>query len=200
MRTPATYSRMLNKGFITKDVLGEVLYSINKRAKNYRDVKRKYMNFKNDRYNNFEKAEEQEELFYSMKDNILKNMLPTEIHKDTKIKKYTTKVYDYEEEYYTIKDEDIIRENSYYDRELDCEVEFKVVAIKEEIELYFKYYKIGKYDFHIPIEKKNIDPSLPLKELSNFETYGKDINELLSIPFCKKVYEMLQDNKLKIEQ
>lgn len=200
MRTPATYSRMLNKGFITKDVLGEVLYSINKRAKNYRDVKRKYMNFKNDRYNNFEKSEEQEELFYSMKDNILKNMLPIEIHKDTKIKKYTTKVYDYEEEYYTIKDEDIIRENSYYDRELDCEVEFKVVAIQEEIELYFKYYKIGKYDFHIPIEKKNIDPSLPLKELSNFETYGKDINELLSVPFCKKVYGMLQDNKLKIEE
>ena len=200
MRTPATYSRMVNKGFITKDVLGEVLYSINKRAKNYRDEKRKYMNFKNDRYNNFEKAEEQEELFYSMKDNILKNMLPIEIHKDTKIKKYTTKVYDYEEEYYTIKDEDIIRENSYYDRELDCEVEFKVVSMQEEIELYFKYYKIGKYDFHTPIKKENIEPSLPLKELSNFETYGKDINELLSVPFCKKVYEMLQDNKLKIEE
>ncbi|WP_300696667.1 hypothetical protein [uncultured Clostridium sp.] len=200
MRTPAIYSKMVKEGYITKDVLGEVLYSINKRAKNYRDKKRKYMNFKNDRYNNFEKAEEQEEVFYSMKDNILKNMLPVEIHKDTKIKKYTTKVYDYEEEYYTIKDEDIIRENSYYDRELDSEVEFKIVAIREEIVLYFKYYKIGKYDFHTPVKNENIDPSLPLKELNNFETYGKDINELLSVPFCKKVYEMLQDNKLKIEE
>ncbi len=85
MRTPAIYSKMVKEGYITKDVLGEVLYSINKRAKNYRDKKRKYMNFKNDRYNNFEKAEEQEEVFYSMKDNILKNMLPVEIHKNKKI-------------------------------------------------------------------------------------------------------------------
>lgn len=44
MKTPIKYTKMVNNGYITKNVLGEVLYSINKRAKNYRDMK-KSINF-----------------------------------------------------------------------------------------------------------------------------------------------------------
>lgn len=36
MRTPAKYNTLIKNGKITSQILGEVLYSINKRAKNWR--------------------------------------------------------------------------------------------------------------------------------------------------------------------
>ena len=195
MKTPAAYTKMINKGTITNDVLGHVLYSINKRAKNYRDAKRKCYN---DRYGNYEKALNNEQEFYKMKDDLLKTFAPTEIHRDIKVKRYTEKIYDYEPEFAEIKDKDVIWQSGYYDRDLGEFVEFKVITVQENIELYFKYYKVGQYDFHLPIDERKIDVTTPIKDLTVFETHGEDINNLLSIPFCKKVYNMILNNDLTI--
>lgn len=134
-----------------------------------------------------------------MKDEILKYISPIEIHKNIKTKIYTKKIYDYEKEYNLIKNKDIIRENYYYDDETDLIVRFKVIEIKEEIELFFKYYKVENHDFHIPIKKENIDNTLPLINLNDFETFGSEIINLLSMQFCTKVFNLFQDNKLIIK-
>lgn len=198
MRTPTEYSNMIKEGYITKSVLSEVLYSINKRAKNYRDNKRKYKS--NDRYDNFDKFENKEKEMYKMKDDILKKFTPIAIHKDTKIKAYKIKIYDYEAEFFYVKDKDVIREGSYFDKYQKEEVYFKVVEKTNKTELYFNYFEIGDYSFHIPISKENIDTSLEIKNLENFETQGADESDLLSLQFCKKVYEMMIDEKLKIKE
>ena len=41
MRTPKEYADNIKKGIITTSMLEAALYSVNKRAKNYRDAERK---------------------------------------------------------------------------------------------------------------------------------------------------------------
>ena len=41
METPEVFYELLSKGIITEDMLGAALFSLNKRAKNYRNQKRK---------------------------------------------------------------------------------------------------------------------------------------------------------------
>ena len=63
MKTPTEYNKMIKEGYITKNVLGEVLFSINKRAKNWRDRKRQY---KHTIYQKtYENAVENEKKYYS---------------------------------------------------------------------------------------------------------------------------------------
>lgn len=40
MRTPYEYTKNLKNGIITRDMLLDCLYSVNKRAKNFRDKER----------------------------------------------------------------------------------------------------------------------------------------------------------------
>lgn len=51
-----------------------------------------------------------------------------------------------------------------------------------------------------PIEKSELDnfKNLEVDVLEDFETFGRDTTELLSVQFCKKVYEKFMDNKLEI--
>lgn len=42
MKTPEEYTKNLKKGIITDEMLNQCLYSVNKRAKNYRDRKKGY--------------------------------------------------------------------------------------------------------------------------------------------------------------
>ena len=75
MKTPIKYNALIKNGKITTQILGEVLYSINKRAKNWRDKKREYKSLIYDKYNNYDKALEQEQYYYGMKENILNKLL-----------------------------------------------------------------------------------------------------------------------------
>jgi len=64
MRTPKEYSAMIKEGVVTTKVLGEVLFSINKRAKNWRDQKRTYkMTYYEKTY---ERAVEEEKKYYQI--------------------------------------------------------------------------------------------------------------------------------------
>lgn len=64
MRTPKEYSENLKKGIISPSMLEAVLYSYNKRAKNWRDQEQKYRQirrenrFWHDKYDYEAKAEE----------------------------------------------------------------------------------------------------------------------------------------------
>lgn len=199
MRTPAKYNTLIKNGKITSQILGEVLYSTNKRAKNWRDKKKEYKSLRYDRYDNYEKALEQEQNYYRMKENILKKLEPIAIHKEIIVSEYVRKVYDYDIDYCDINDSDVISESEYFDREIGDYIQFKKVREKSEKELYYLFYEVSEYSFHQPINKSDIDKyNLEIIELDNLITYGKDINDLLSTQFCQKVYELFINDKLEI--
>lgn len=199
MRTPAKYNTLIKNGKITSQILGEVLYSINKRAKNWRDKKKEYKSLRYDRYDNYEKALEQEQNYYRMKENILKKLEPIAIHKEIIVSEYIRKVYDYDIDYCDINDSEVISESEYFDREIGDYIQFKKVREKSEKELYYLFYEVSEYSFHQPINKSDIDKyNLEIIELDNLITYGKDINDLLSTQFCQKVYELFINDKLEM--
>ena len=83
MRTPKNYTQLVNDKKITNEMIAECIYSVNKRAKNYRDKIRKY---KADGYNlyterNIENAEDEMEKYYTMKEEMLTVFEPSLIHR-----------------------------------------------------------------------------------------------------------------------
>lgn len=193
MKTPSSYSKLLKQGKITKQILGEVIYSYSKRAKNYRDQKRKYKSYRYDNYNNYEKNKEKEEEYYSKKGHLLSYLEPSCIHKEHKINNKRVRYYSYEQEYYELGSR-VIREGQYFDRDLNDYVQFADVMEEQEVDLYFLYYEVGEFTFHTPIYKDNVkEYKLEVIEIDDFTTEGKDINDLLSIQFCNKVYDMIAD-------
>ena len=152
MKTPKKYSDLVNQNKITEEILGEVIYSINKRAKNWRNQKRKYKNYLLDQYDSYDNAVDNEKKYYKMKSDMLEKFM------------------------------------------------YKLVRYKLDDSLYYLYYKIGGYTFHQPIEKSELEDfkDLDVDVLEDFETFGRDTTELLSVQFCKKVYRKFMDNKLEI--
>lgn len=152
MKTPKKYSDLVNQNKITEEILGEVIYSINKRAKNWRNQKRKYKNYLLDQYDSYDNAVDNEKKYYKMKSDMLEKFM------------------------------------------------YKLLRYKLDDSLYYLYYKIGGYTFHQPIEKSELEnfKDLDVDVLEDFETFGRDATELLSVQFCKKVYEKFIDNKLEI--
>lgn len=56
MRTPKEYTANIKNGIITAPMLTDCLYSVNKRAKNWRDKEREYRYKRRDTYNREEQA------------------------------------------------------------------------------------------------------------------------------------------------
>ena len=87
MNTPKNFIYNLKNGFITKDTLGFVIYSINKRAKNYRDKEREYRDYYKrnfyayDKFGNEDRNEEKKLDMYKKKQYLLNFLIPIKIHK-----------------------------------------------------------------------------------------------------------------------
>lgn len=77
MRTPKEYTDNLKKKIITENMLLDCLYSVNKRAKNYRDKEREYRQYYRrnryayDKYGNIDRCQEMKEEYYSKKEKLL---------------------------------------------------------------------------------------------------------------------------------
>ena len=63
-------------------MLEDSLYSVNKRAKNWRDKKREYKHLRYDKYHNYENAEANESEMYSKKQTLLSLLTPVRIHQE----------------------------------------------------------------------------------------------------------------------
>ena len=104
MRTPKEYTDNLKKKIITENMLLDCLYSVNKRAKNYRDKERDYRQYYRrnryayDKYGNIDRCQEMKEEYYSKKEKLLSILTPTCIHKEF-IGFKRVRIYDYEPEY-----------------------------------------------------------------------------------------------------
>jgi hypothetical protein len=205
MRTPKRYTDLIKNKKITNQIIAECIYSVNKRAKNYRDKIKDYKQggFYKYKEDNIENAKEQKEKYYSMKEDLLLNFSPKLIHKKYDGEKIQ-RVYSYQKNYeklYNEKRNDIVWENSYYDYDRNKEVDFFDYSLGEKKYLYFLYYEIGEYSFHTPITEEKVEKNtqLEIKEIDeNFQTHGADIVDLLSTQFVQKVIDLLNSGDYTI--
>ena len=203
METSKEIRKSLKEGVVSPEILGMALYSYNKRAKNMRDKEREYREsvryrqrfnrYYYDNYDNEGKARAKKEEYYQKKEELLKYLHPSAIH--LVIRERNEKVYDYEERYFSIDESEVIYENSYYDRELNDEVHFKVVPAKF-VEKYL-FYDMDDYSFHMPLIGDESNYNLPIVELDDLTTYGREIDELMSVQMCDRIRLGLRDGTLK---
>lgn len=92
MRTPNEWAKNLKKGIVTDEMLGAAIFSVNKRAKNWRDKQNEYRNVRwesraygiwyRDYYDNESNARAKKEKYYKMKETLLKYVEPKCLHID----------------------------------------------------------------------------------------------------------------------
>ncbi len=216
MKTPKEYKLNLENGIVTANMLEDVIYSYNKRAKNYRDRARSYREKRQnnrywyDMYGNEEQCEEKKEMFYDKKSDILLHSPKylTTIHKISRLRRI--RIEDTEDEYDHLlseinafrnrKSSIVVYENEYFDYDSKRYISF--VDVYKKIYDYYLYYEFPRRSFHSPINKDedgNVDLSLyknlNIIELEKLTTYGKDVKDLLSLQFCDKVYQLLITKK-----
>ena len=161
MRTPKNYITNLSNGIITKEMLGMAIYSVNKRAKNYRDEEKYYREaYKNPfffaRHNYLQISRERKENLYDIKDEFLSFLDPSGV-------------------------QTIIRQ-----------------TYKGSKKEYYYTYTVGSFRFHHPISKKAYkefiknNPDIVPQKSIDLKTYGRDIHELLSLQFAKKILKVMQ--------
>ena len=212
MRTPKEYTENLKKGIVTLAMLDDVLFSYNKRAKNYRDKaqeyrdKRRWNRYWYDKYDNEGKCEEKKQMLYDRKSDIL-SCCPSELKAVHKlVKKVKIRIEDNNPEYdkYSVeiekfeqgKPSEVVYMNSYYDREIEEEVTFiNIFVDKPE---YYLYYEFPNHSFHHPIKEEDLAryKVLSVVSLDSLITYGEDITELLPLPFCDKVWAFVKTSNI----
>ena len=142
-------------------MIAECIYSVNKRAKNYRDKIRKY---KDDRYNrytarNIENAEDEMEKYYTMKEELLTVFEPSLIHRQY-VGEEKKRVFSTEKDYDKLlqeKSNDIIWKSGYRD-ENSIEVKFFDYKLNRKNIYIFYFMKLGSivsiYQFQSKRQKK----------------------------------------------
>lgn len=194
MRTPKTYTDNLKKGIITRDMLADCLFSINKRAKNCRDKEVSYRCRKYDNYNNEQKYRVEKEKYYNQKELLLTLLKPTCIHVEHTTRK--ERVYDYEDDYYRcLENEECVRQGGYYDCDIHEYVEF-VDVLRDDTRTYL-FYDLGKVSFHSPMKEDKISyysSFLEKRDIEQIVSNGRDINELISTNFVNKVLDLINTN------
>lgn len=187
MKTPKEYTKSLKNHIITEDMFCDCLYSVNKRAKNFRD---KAQHYRHNRYYSGYYQEEDMDRYYGYKDQFLSLLTPVCIHKQD-VSYETRRVYDYEKDYRKMSNRNIVWQNCYYDRDEDREVWFYDYETKTKRYLYFLYYVVGDKSFHKPISSPS-GYDLPIKPIDDdFMTFGQDTKDLISPQFVLKVLDML---------
>lgn len=187
MKTPKEYTKNLNNHIITEDMFCDCLYSVNKRAKNFRD---KAQSYRHNRYYSGYYQEEDMDRYYGYKDQFLSLLIPVCIHKQD-VGYETRRVYDYEKDYHKTSNRNIVWQNCYYDRDEDREIWFYDYETKIKRYLYFLYYVVGDKSFHKPISSPS-GYDLPIKPIDDdFMTFGQDTKDLISPQFVLKVLDML---------
>lgn len=212
MRTPKEYTENLKKGIVTLAMLDDVLFSYNKRAKNYRDKaqeyreKRRWNRYWYDKYDNEGKCEEKKQMLYDRKSDIL-SCCPKSlkaVHKLTKqvkirIEDNEPEYCEYEKDiarYLSGSPSKVIYMNSYYDREIEEVVNFINVYVDRNE--YYLYYEFPNHSFHHPITEADLAKykDLQVISLDSLATYGEDIIELLPLPFCDKVWAFVKTSNI----
>lgn len=192
MKPQKNYKSNIEKRIITEDMLSDCLYSVNKRAKNCRDMIQKY------RYTDYaEGYRERRDKYYSNKDTLLSLLNPIELHLERKMKD------EYLDERYCdvsyLEDDEIIDIYNRWDKE--SQEYYSVYVVAEPIINVFALYAVGNRSFHHPLlfdgtegqvdDIKKEYPDLPTKEIELI-TYGDNVTDLISYQFVKKVIDLIE--------
>ena len=166
---------------ITKRMLSDALYSVNKRAKNYRDDKRR----------GIENAAEMERAMYDRKTILLSLLDPVYVHREPL---YETEQVDqknpafFDKLLQAVLDDTIIWWSDYYKKNNEL-VHF--FLIKKELigYQYYLFYPFMEHSYHQPISEEDLVyySDLPIRDIQNLATTG-DTNV---IPL-EEVDEMIQ--------
>ena len=189
MKTP----KNLKNHIITENMIADCLYSVNKRAKNFRDKAKEY---KHSYYHGISQQNDMKR-YYGYKEQLLSFFKPICIHKQF-AGYLRIRVYDYEDDYYKQNNRNIVWENCYYDHNQDREVWFYDYETDTKKYLYFLYYVIDEKGFHTPIE--NLDQyNYPIETIDDdFTTEGRNVTELVSAQFVMKVLETLATQECEL--
>ena len=197
MKTPKEYVENLKKGIITEEMLDRCLYSVNKRAKNWRDKKREYKGWHYAKHDYAALALSQEERMYRRKEILLSAAKPVCIHREPG--HYPRiRIYDYDEDFLDrlsehILKNDIVWTNSYLDRDYYKEVEFFDFEDRNKpVWRYYLFYQLSSHSYHTPIKESDIEKyDLPVITIDKLETQGDGISGLLSVQFVDKVISLI---------
>lgn len=197
MKTPKIYNDNLKNNIITKNMLIDCLFSVNKRAKNCRDKERKYRayfrkhRYVSDKYNSVETYQQRKEEYYLQKERLLELVKPTCIHEESTTR--TRRIYEYEPEHpeYLWNDA-LCYEGIGYDKEKGKMVAY--VDVPEPAKAYYFFYDMGEFSFHTPIKEEQLSSfeGLKIKKIGQLKTKGKEIGELISVQFVKKVIGLIE--------
>ena len=206
MRTPKKWSENIKKGIITDEMLESALFSVNKRAKNYRDKKREYSHYRYARYNYSEQAEEKMNEMYDKKDKLLSLIPPVCIHveyqnsHDTKrveignsVEPYLRYIYSGEITHFG----SYVRRNrhgGWCDDWYDTEYVYFFDHAKQPFQkAYYLFRVLGDHSFHSPIDKSDLENynDLPVINIDSLITHGESVLELCSMQFVDKIIALI---------
>lgn len=209
MKTPKEYKEMINEGYITREILGNVIYSTIKREYNWKSKKKSYEKYNKDYYIT---AKEKEEEYKKMKEDFFLNIKPSYIAKKVDFSEvvqryHSNPKYDKDSKYSFIKIAKNINNfkikniNCFFDDNIQQYVDFVDVVVGKKVNCisYALNYNLGNHNFYKQINSKDILDyrDLDIVECKEFETLEQD---MLSSQFCKKVYYSLMNNNLIIKQ
>lgn len=188
METPVEYKTQVNSGIITSDILSACIYSVNKRAKNFRDRARAA---RKDRREDYEAAKEKEN-YYDMKEELLSVVDPVCIHKEPV--KRSCQILDTMPEYkdYYIHAE-YVKVGRFVEKGKNYFTNFLITEVDGfNYYLYFRFE--NGYSFHRPITEEEIQnyPDLNIVDIDPLKTEGKSIESLVSMQFVTKVVALIK--------
>ena len=227
MRTPKEYTKNLENGIITEEMLSDALYSVNKRAKNWRDKKREYKEriryerYYFDKYGNAEKAEANEKQMYGKKEMLLSAVKPSCIHQEF-AGFHKERIYDTEKHFQQKYIEaafagricwinSFVSRDKRYDRYYDNEYEeflpqqetwfFDRLDFDHPEYRYYLYYHVGSHTFHVPITGSDLGKYKDLRVymISTLETHGHERSDLLSMQFVDKIISLIKSGKFTLQ-
>lgn len=206
METPEVFDELLSKGIITEDMLGAALFSLNKRAKNYRNQKRKGKKsiyaqaklFGFDNPDDPDEAKKMEKEMYRKKELLLRIVEPVCIHKE---------LAGYKKEYIYDKDRDdyadIFIDSIFHNRVLDrgiCRKEGQDIRFfVRRGEPYYRYYFfrcVGDHTYHTPTDQETaLNSGLPIHMINEIKTEGEKEEKLISEEFVDKIITLVESGQ-----
>ncbi len=207
MKTPKQWYENLKIGLITDDMLEAALYSVNKRAKNYRNKKREYSHYRYAQFDYAGSAEQRMNEMYAKKDLLLTLLPPVCIHIEYQNNKHGKRVeikQDVETYMKWIYTGEITHYGSFirrhhnedgwndpYDEEY---VDFFDHSSQPFTKAYYLFRVLGEHSFHTPINESELDQYsyLPIVVIDQLITDGDDIHDLCSMYFVNKLLDLIQ--------
>ena len=191
MLTPEKFKREVACKRPSEMLLGEVIHSLTCRAKNAAEKEKQYHSSKPE-YSEEYRAKKRE--YWGLRTHIIKHtaIYPSEVHY---VHRYADKIICYDE---CISYQEYLRALNDDKEALFAEVPCRERCPSRQIKSvyqktdYYLFFKIGSYTFHtLSSEQESLKyKHLPHVELKEVFFDGEDVNNLLPVQFCRKVYEL----------